>query len=886
MRKRLLKIVVWFFGTILSLMLIITLLLYIYKDEICGYAIKEINKHLKAKVTVSDVDLTFWSTFPNLSIDFNHTFIQDAYSNATANDTLLYTDQIRLQFNPIDIWYGDYHVKSIHVKPGKVKLKVNEKGEVNYDIFKESEDTTSSDFQLKLQEVVLEDMHFSYENRVTNQYYQTKLHDLNLSGDFSSKKTTITANSNLMIEAAQSGNVNLISNKPASFNIDVGIDNEKGIIEIPNATILIANLPFGIKGKVAPDSLNFEIHSKDVELADFANNFRVKQLDEINYFHGSGKIFFNLFMNGEVDTKKPVNIQCDFGIKNGSLIEPQNNLSLNNIFLEGEYSNVGGENQEFLSLSNLKFNTPGGPFQGKLKITEFVNPKIEGNANGLVNMGMVHALFKIPEVDKISGAVKVNSDFKLKVNYLDDASSALAIQKCDGNLSIRNIQLKLKADKRTFSNLNGDVYLRNEEAGIQKLSVKVGSSDILLNGVFKNIVPYFNKKGDLNAQVEVNSRVINIEDLGTTSKAEKIMDGRKFVLPNNIRGTVSMNVGDINYEGHHFQDLSGNLQIKGRKYFFPNINLKNAQALVRGSVSIEENSEELFTITANVASDNIQFKPLFKEWNSFQQDVIKAENIYGNAQANVYFQAPFDWRNGIVSNSIKSKVYMKISNGRLKDVEAFKSITQSLQSSNTVRLIIGKENIAGFEKKLLDLKFETLENNFTIQNGKLEIPAMMIHSSAMDINVSGTHTFDNIIDYRFGFRLRDIKNQEQNAYGTVVDDGTGIQLYMRMYGNMDYPTIVWDKQSKREQLKQDLQEEKETFKSIMKTEFGLFKNDSTVEIYQEKKGPKEILTIDFGDEQNKTPKQTAPKKDSKIKNKLQQWKTEAEGDNKKNIKFN
>jgi hypothetical protein len=233
---------------------------------------------------------------------------------------------------------------------------------------------------------------------------------------------------------------------------------------------------------------------------------------------------------------------------------------------------------------------------------------------------------------------------------------------------------------------------------------------------------------------------------------------------------------------------------------------------------------------------------------------------------------------------IKAKVYMKIKDGRLKNVEAFKSITNSLRSSTSVKAIIGQDKIGVFEKKLLDLKFETLENTFTIQNGKLEIPAMLVQSSAMDMTISGTHSFANIVDYKFGFNLRDITKQEKNEYGTIIDDGSGIKMFMHMYGNIDNPTIVWDKQSKKEQLKQDIENEKATLKSILKSELGLFQKDSTVQVYKENKQQKEIISIDFdGDEPEKIQNQE-PQKDKKNK-KLQKWKIEAESEKKEEIKF-
>ena len=114
-KKRLLKIGIWFFSIAVGLFLLISLLLWIYKDEICQLAIGKLNENLKANVTVSEVDLTFWGTFPNLSIDFNHVFVQDAIEGSTERDTLLYSDRIRCKLNPLDIWYEDYNVKTLEV---------------------------------------------------------------------------------------------------------------------------------------------------------------------------------------------------------------------------------------------------------------------------------------------------------------------------------------------------------------------------------------------------------------------------------------------------------------------------------------------------------------------------------------------------------------------------------------------------------------------------------------------------------------------------------------------------------------------------------------------------------------------------------------------------
>lgn len=882
MKRRLLKIFYWFFGIVAGICLLITGTVYMFKDEICGLVVTEVNKHLKAKVSVQEVDLTFWGSFPNLSVDFNEVFIQDSYSWASKKDTLLYTERIRLKFNPMDIWEENYHVKSIEIEPGTIQLKVNKRGEVNYDILKPSEDTTATNFEMNLEDVSLEQIRFSYKNRATAQQYITQVDHMDLEGDFTEKRFTMHAKSAIHVDKARSGNVTLIANKPAKFDLDILVDQEKDVFEIPNALLYVANLPFRVKGVVSPAVIDFEIHSKDIQLADMVNNFSMAQIDDIRKYDGTGKVYLDLFIDGKNDRMSTTEVKCDFGIENGSLTEPIKKLKIQNIHLDGKYSNVGGAEKEYLELTAIRFKTPGGPFNGNLRLTQFSTPRYVGNANGIIDLSMLHTLFRLPYIETIKGNLGLQTNFEIA----STSEHKLLVQTCEGEVDFKNVSLKLSDDRRTFREMNGAIYLRNDEAGIDNVSLKVGSSDLSLNGVFRNIMNYVDGSGTLNADVEIRGKFIDVQDLGTTTKEEKIQDGRDFVLPDDIDGSIDMALGEIKYENHRFKQLVGNMNIKQRRLNFPSISLRNADADIQGNLVIEERTPEIFHITTQVASNNIQFKSLFREWDNFHQDVIGENNIFGKAQAQVYFEAPFDLRTGIVSKSIRSQVYLKITDGRLKNVDAFKSITESLKT-NTARMVIGKDNIAGLEKKLLDLRFETLENTFTIQNGQLVIPAMLIHTSALDIETSGTHTFDNKIDYRFGFRFRDLKDKSQiTEFGEEVDDGTGMRVYMRMYGDIDDPTIVWDKTSRKEQAKENREAEKENVRSMLKTEFGLFKNDSTVKTYQPKEGPKEELFIEFGDKKTEDPiDPKKQKKDSKIKKTLNTWKEESEKSKKEEVEF-
>ncbi len=865
-KKRIIKIAKWFFGTLLSLFLLISLLLYIYKDDICQAAVDEANKHLKAKVTVSEVELTFWSTFPNLSIDFKNVYIQDPRDGSTSRDTLLYTDLIRCKVNPFDIWREKYKVKSLEIHPGVLNLEVDTAGNNNYDIFKEPEESGESEsFDFKLKDVQFKNFRFNYINDATAQEYRTHIKEMSLEGNLSNDVFTAAAKSDLKIIAAKSGNLTLVSNKPAKLGVGVKVNTRDGTVEIPKSTISVANLPFHFEGKVDTVGFNFELSGKNIGIEDAANNLAVEETKDIKAFSGTGTLLFDLKVDGKNEALAPVEITCDFGVEKGTLRDPNSGISLRELSLKGAYSNVGGPEKEFVSLKDIGFQTQGGPFRANLKITEFQAPLFQGNAVGLVNLSVVRSLFKLTEFEQLKGTVDISSQFAIKTHHQPDDSQTYEIRKCEGEVTFNKAKAQLVDDKRIYRDIEGRVFLRNDRVGMDDITLNIGSSDFAVNGVFKGVSKYFAKTGNLVADVDIQSNRIILEDLGSDSKEDKLQHGRVYILPADIEGKAYLDVKKLRYDKHDFLNLRGNMKIKNRVIHFPKLNVSNGGADASGWVKISEDRPEIFNISSHVVSNNISFQKLFKEWDNFEQDVIKSRNITGSAKVSLEFSAPFDLRSGIIMNSIEATAGITIENGRLKNVQAFREITKSLNEMSSARLAIGKENIKMFEKKLLDLKFDRLENTLVIRNGVIVIPGMSVKSSALDMEISGKHTFDNKIDYRFGFRFRDLKQKKTSEFGEIRDDGTGKYVFMRMYGDLFDPSFEWDAEANKAYKKEQRQKAADDARSIFKSEFGLFKNDTTVQEYVQEKFEHEKIEIIINPTENNDEhiEETKPKPDGK-----------------------
>lgn len=846
-------------------MVIISILLVVYKDEIIDYTVKELNKNLKSEVKVDKIDLTFWATFPNISIDFNGVFIQDAVPNSTSVDTLFQSEQIRIKFSPWDIWNDNYHVKGLEVTDANVHLKVFEDRAVNYDILKESESDEPSDFEVKLRGIELENIKFTYSNKKAEQLYSTYIHEAQLEGEFDAAKFDIETEASLTINRLQNGMIPFVVNQHAETSCSVHVDNDKGTVSIPDGEVLLANLPFSFSLLVDPKKVHTEVKASNLNLQDVANNLTAKEVDEIDKFRGSGSVDFSLVFDNELKTESTPKIDCDFRIMKGRLTEPENNVTISSLNLDGEYSTLAGKGKEWLSLKKINFNSASGAFAGNCRIDNFSAPRYRGNANGAVDLGMLHALFHFPKMQKVNGNVKLKTKFDLKTVFVENQPE-IEIVEGSGSAKFNNALFQLENDSRVFEKINGLLILNRTEAALENCQVRLASSDLKLNGYFNNIDGFLQNRANLSVDVTTDSRHIDLADF-TNSVTINEVDGnykpKEFMLPDMIEGSVVLDVWNLKLDDHVFKDLHGNMDVGSREIVINQLFGRSADASVSGTVHVAETSPEYFVMTSNLHSSDIQFKPLFKEWNNFDQDVITAVNISGRAEVGMVMTAPFTFNSGIVKEHINADMKIKVFNGSLKNVSTFKALTADLKTPKT-RMILKKRDVEALDGKLENIKFETLENTISIKNSKIYIPKMEIHSSALDITTEGTHSFSNLIDYRFAFRFRDLKQKkDESEFGIVEDDGTGVKVYVRMYGDLDDPTIEWDKQSKQEQARENREAVKNETMSMLKSEMGLFKKDTTVKAYQPKNKQREVLEMSFGENEAVNPEEEKKAKEKK-----------------------
>ncbi|MEO9533746.1 MAG: AsmA-like C-terminal region-containing protein [Crocinitomicaceae bacterium] len=842
------KILFWIFFVCLFLLTTVTIILNVYEDDIKQYAIDELNEHLKTKVEVEDIELSIFHDFPSASIQFQKVFIPDAFPEIESDDTLFYAEDMFFNFNIMDIYSGNYEVKRISVHEGCLQMKTAENGERNYEILKEKESSSDDDkFSFMLDLLAVENFKYSYNNVASSQLFNLDFHEGLFSGNFSETTFDIEADADLKIQQLKSGSFNLVQNKESKLDLNLTVETLTKSYIFNKGNLLIEEMPFDIHGRIDSTYLDLAIIGDGIKIHDLANSLVDEKLEDVKSYEGEGIINFNAAIIGQSSATEMPSIMADFDIVNGSIIEPKNDLQITDISFKGSYQNEQKGRKEELTLTDLHLKLLQSYFSGSAVITDFHEPLLSTKMDGDLDLARFHQFFNFNNVEKLSGKVVFN--FNGQVRFFDPEYRAerFEVLKSNGTFNLTNVAYKSRSSDLAFTQIGGQIVLKDKDAATKNLIVKTGKSDLKMNGAMKNLIPFIEGSGSLGLIAAIESQNIDLDEfLGEPNKS-KTGPLEMFVLPDNLNLNVSLDVAKLKWENHNFQNISSKVLMSSRKVNMNQLRFDMLGGQIRGNLSLNNLLDNGNVIEGKMHFNKVNVTSLFAEWDNFDQKSITSKHLSGNATGDIDFLLGFNPYFSIIEDKIFADCDVKISNGELNNLETMKSITDYMRSNKGLNLLL-KKHIDSFEEKLLHLKFSDIENHITIQDRKITIPKMKIKTNAIDIDLAGWHDFDNQIDYHFSFRFRELKTRaEETEFGIVEDDGLGLLVYLRMFGDLDDPSYALDKENRKADIKEQLAEEKQDVKSMLKSEFGFFKKDSTVK-NMEAKNKKEVQFIFYDDE--------------------------------------
>lgn len=859
--SRIFRILRRLFVTIFILLLLLSLtgfiIGYYYQDEVKDFVVSELNKKLNSKVIVDgkDIDFTVIRNFPYASVDFKNIKAMDAGENE-GKDTLFRAGEISLQFNIVDIFHKNYHIKKIELKNADLRIRIDKNGNDNYHFWKESADSTSEGFSLALEKIVLDQVHVSYLDRHQKQGVEGLIRKSTLSGEFSSQKYSLETSSDIYMEKFRSDSVIYLKNKNIQANVLLEVDNALSSYKISGGKIRIEDLLFEVFGNVISSNkeqlINLAVKGKEMDIRSVLSIIPNDYKKNINNYESDGEFYFDATIRGSFSKGSSPAFTAEFGMKNASITQVKDDITLKNVNLSGYYYSGSKEKKEVsvLQLDRFSANINQGTISGDLKMKNMSNPSFSGHVLANTTLMELQKFIKVDTIETIAGDISMNATFSSEGK--NSSSGNYENVTVAGDLSIREASVKLKNNALDFKNINGDFKFDNNDLDVSNFSGSVSSSDFELKGVFKNIIGFMLKEDqDVTVEATLSSKKIDLNEL-LANKEDGIHQSKyKLKFSEHIDVNLNSRIEHLIFRKFNATNIRGVVKLRDKKLFADPVTVSTMNGTITTSGMVDGSDSTKLLVTCFSEVDRINVTKMFEQFENFGQSTITDKNIKGVATAKINFISVFTPELVIDPDKIYAGVELNIQNGELNNVEAMKSLSRFIEL-----------------KELESIRFADLKNTIEIRNQVITIPKMELKSSAINIVASGTHTFKNEINYKVKLSLNELLSKkakkakkENDEFGEVADDGLGrTNIFLLMTGTIDNPVIKYDSKSAIQNVKQDIRVEKQNLKSILKEEFGLFKKDSTLTKKDDvKKEDQTKFRIDWEESDKKEPKKELKK---------------------------
>lgn len=821
---RLVKI---FFITLISLIFLVIatcfVIVYFYEDKVIDYAIKELNKQLNTEIHVEKVELTILRTFPSASLVFTNASADDAIKSDIKGQ-LFKAKSVFLQFDFWDIFYANYKINKIKVKDGLINIRIFSDGTDNYHIVKETKESEKSALSFNLEKVYLQNVAINFIDKEDNQDYAFLANDMIFQGNFSEKNYQLKTSSDIYVDHLRVGGINYLSKEKVDFFVVLDIKNDS-CYTINESNLEFSKQEFMITGYVnhAPKnkSLELAIKGKDLSIEKLINRLPIAYKKHMSDYKTKGNLYFEALIKGRYDSSFLPVFSCKFGINNGTFIQKENDIALENINLSGSFTN--GNSRSFhscvLELSSFSANLKGGSVKGSFRMVNFNKPTLKLVAQTDFKLQDIQNFVKIDTIESISGDMKMNLSYEgTPTNIKKFTVSDFMNSQISGRMNFANTNLKIKNNSKSFSNINASFQFNNNDIIVDNLTGKVSNTDIKLNGIFRNAISYiFLPNQKLYIDASLHSAYVNLNELLHDEKSGGKDNTYALVFTDALECDLKVDFGKLIFRKFEADNLRGNFRFKDKKLYANDVSFSTMTGTISLSGLIDASHSDEILATCEAKINKVDIKKMFNELENFGQDGLKDENIRGTINADVQFASILTPQLKFKPEKIYAKSNITIEKGELINYKPLNQLSAFIKVS-----------------ELQHVTFSTLQNKIEIKDRTIFIPSMEIKSSALNITLSGKHTFDNSIDYHVKLILNDVLAQkarkakkENEDFGVVEDDGLGkISFFISIFGTVDKPIYKYDSKSLKGKVLVDVVKERDNLKTILNEEFGWFKKDS------------------------------------------------------------
>lgn len=801
-----------------------------FKGDIIKIIQNQTEKYIDAEVSIGDIELSMFKSFPNLNVAVKQVSISG--KEEFKQDTIAYIPLFEASVNLKSLISGnEIIINKVLLKNSRFAPLVTASGKANWDILISSDTTSVSSAQpeastekdkedkgLVFNDIAIEHLQMSYSDLQSSIY--TRVEDLNLqlSGNFSASHTLLKLVLTLQdISFRQQDNV-WANQMDFAWNTEIGANFEEQVYELQNSNLSINELLLNLDGKVAilkdKYRIDLTMNAPDTKfeslLALIPKNFK-HYLDGLN---ASGDFNLNIKANGEVYENHLPAIDAQLKVNQAEVQYSGLPEAIRKINIDLNVTNPGGSlDSTTLDLKRVSFDIAGNPFSMFLKVSHLDDPLLKGGANGTINFSNLKKALPLKDIT-LAGVVTTDITLEGKYQYIEKELYEKFIAK--GNISLKDILYKDADFPKGISIPQGSVTITPAKLNLNNLLVKINSSDFSLKGNISNYLPYILKNETLNGNFSLSSQMINLNEfmaapaksadsIPTTqakastpatesSAASTSGSGSTLEIPRNLNLQLNTDIQTILFDKLTIKDVTGNISLADAIATLKNLkmNMLNGSMVMNGKYDATKPLSPTVNFDLNVKDFDI--KSAFNSFSFIRQSLPIAMNCQGLISSNMKFAATLDQNMELVMNSVNGNGFLESKEILINDNPAMTQLAGVLKNDELSRLSISY-----------------LKINFKLENGNIVIEPFKTTIAGNPVTIYGEQSVEGQLNYTFSANVnRKYFGKEINNLLQAIPGSNNIQnldVDLKLEGTLNKPVVKPDLTKAVNALKKEAEKE-------------------------------------------------------------------------------
>lgn len=776
---------------------------FLFKDRIIKQFVNEANKRLNTPVKIGKIDISMLSDFPNLAIVFTDVYIEDSHPGTYP---LLTADRIAFNLNPIEVWRGNYSIRGLSVTGSETNLKINQAGKTNFNIIKEGSGGNGGTVRFDLKNVALNKTIVSYLDQQANQHHVFNSDMLAASIGITGDLYQIEAEGNVLVEQIGIGSSLFLANKNFIVDAFVDYDDDKKSVLIKPSTIKLGRSQFAVDGNYIykeKNLIDIKAEGKNTDIQTLLSLLPDETSKKLKQYRSDGDVFFNLSLKGEISDKKSPFISVAFGCTDATLFHPDYQSRISHANLNGSFASpsLTDLSAAQLFLKDMEGELNGKLFKANLSVRKFDDPYLVFDFKGDLDAASIFNFYPIEGLSELEGLLTADISFEGQTSLLKKKSTAQKVT-TSGSIALTHINFAYGKQNIHFRDINGSLLFNNNDLALSNVSGHFENSDFLLNGFFKNIITFLIFENQpIGIETDLRSNFLDLDQLFAIGFSDEESENYQFKISPNLQLNFNCDVKSMRYKRFKPKNIKGDLLVKNQVAVSRNITMNTLGGQLTVNGIVDAKNPKAIDVISSMKLNGQHLDSIFYVFDNFYQDFIQDKHLKGQAYANVELEMTLNEKLHLIPPTLIADIGVTIKNGELNNFEPMKKLNKYLDDESLSRL-----------------RFADLKNDIHIENKTIYIPQMEIKTNATTIQLSGTHTFDQAIDYRVVAPLRN-KNKidPDEAFGAVEDDGAGkAKVFLKITGTTDKYIVSYDKDAVKKKIASDLKKEVQELKDAFK----------------------------------------------------------------------